>query len=321
MSLPDIRHCRPGLSRTLRPQHMVALLALIVAGWVLPTSLVTGTAAAAPPRATAAAGPTLFGAAIYTGGGQSFASAFNASDARYGGLDIYRVFNRTVQTWSTAAAAYGRRPVIVSFRYAPADVLAGREDATLRSWFATAPRAYPIYWSYSHEPEDNIARGEFTAAQYRSAWRHIRAIENSVGHANLRATLILQCYTTNPASGRSWRTYYPGGSVIQALGWDCYNHGESRGVYGNPQTLYHSAIAASHAAGKPWGMAEIGSLLAAGDSTGTGRGAWLTKAANYLSTQGARFVSYFDTKGAKGSDYRLLDPPSQRSWRTQCSAH
>jgi hypothetical protein len=60
-------------------------------------------------------------------------------------------------------------------------------------------------------------------------------------------------------------------------------------------------------------MAEIGSRLARGDTTGSGRAAWLTSAARYLGSEGAQFVSYFDTNCA-ATVYRLTDEPSRQPW-------
>jgi hypothetical protein len=61
---------------------------------------------------------------------------------------------------------------VVSFKYLFQDVLAGRHDAALRSWFASMPTDRRIDWPYWHEPDDQIYKDRtFTAAQYRSAFR------------------------------------------------------------------------------------------------------------------------------------------------------
>jgi hypothetical protein len=62
-------------------------------------------------------------------------------------------------------------------------------------------------------------------------------------------------------------------------------------------------------------MDEFRSRLAAGDTTGAGRAAWLLKVSRYFKDQGAIFASYFDTNGDGKSDYRLLDEPSRQAWR------
>ena len=46
------------------------------------------------------------------------------------------------------------------------------------------------WWSFWHEPEDDIERGGFTAEQYRAAWAHLDALETAVHNKNLRSTLI-----------------------------------------------------------------------------------------------------------------------------------
>jgi len=72
------------------------------------------------------------------------------------------------------------------------------------------------------------------------------------------------------------------------------------------------AVTASREAGVPWGIAELGSVLAQGDD-GRGRAAWLTASARYVTEQGGIFLSYFDTN-AKRTDYRLTDEPSRAAW-------
>jgi hypothetical protein len=168
---------------------------------------------------------------------------------------------------------------------------------------------------YYHEPEDNIENGEFSASEYRSAWRRIAGLADRTGNPRLWATLVLMCYSVNPGSGRNWRDYYPGGDVIDVLGWDCYNHGHRKGEYAAPQNIYAKSIEISRAAGKPFGYAEMGSVLLPGDN-GTGRAAWLRSVASYLNSQGPLWVSYFDTK--LDVDFRLLDGPSQRAWMSFC---
>ena len=76
------------------------------------------------------------------------------------------------QAWPGKLDA-GGRPMIISFKAPPAEVLAGTHDARLRDWFRTAPTDQDIYWTYFHEPENDIQSGAFTAAQFRQAWQRI----------------------------------------------------------------------------------------------------------------------------------------------------
>jgi hypothetical protein len=286
--------------------HLVAAL--------LTALLVTLVVAALPAAPAGAEEPgTAFGAVVKAQRGETYQQARARSETRYGRLGVIRYFDRSdLDGWDLLDQRLTDHTGIVSFRIPPATVNSGAADAELLAWFRAAPTGRTTYWSYMHEPEDEVRRGDFSAAAYRSAWARIAGLAGQVGNPQLEATLILMCYTVNPASGRTWTDYYAAGSV-EVLGWDCYNHGEKRGVYGDPATLYSRAVTVSRNAGLPWGMAEIGSLLAAGDTTGAGRAAWLTRVARYLHAEGAEFVSYFDTNGA-GTDYRLLDEPSRQAW-------
>lgn len=266
---------------------------------------------------SSAADGTAYGNVVKPQGGESYPQALARSESRYGGkLGVIRYFDSNApDAWNLLRPKLTDHDAIISFRISPATVLSGSADFQLRNWFRTAPTDTLTYWSYMHEPEDDITSTS-GMMQYRQAWARISRIEREVEqetlNTNLRSTLILMCYTVNPASGRNWTNYYSPGA-IDILGWDCYNHGEKRGVYGNPTNLYSRAITVSRNAGIPWGMAEFGSRLATGDSTGSGRAAWLTTVSRYFYNEGALFASYFDTNGA-GSDYRLLDEPSRQAW-------
>ena len=122
--------------------------------------------------------------------------------AQFGHMPIVRVYFPGLPgryAW-TSIAGVNKSAVIVSFKARPAAILSGADDARLRQFFATAPRGRPIYYSYFHEPEDNIARGQFTAAAYRAAWKHIAALADAAGNPYLHATLILMSYDLVPGS-------------------------------------------------------------------------------------------------------------------------
>ena len=282
--------------------RMIAIVAAVVAGAALTS---TQSASGADPT-------TRFGASIKTQGSETYQAAFARSEQRYGRLGVVRYFDTNApDSWSSLQAKFSDRPAIVSFRIAPSVVLTGSQDAALRAWFASAPTDRPTWWAYMHEPEDDIAHGDFTAAQFRSAFARIATIADGVGNPQLHATLVLMCYTVNPTSGRNWRNYYADGSV-DVIGWDCYNHKWRSNSYGTPDALMGRAITTSQSVGLPWGIAELGSLLGKGDN-GSARAAWLTASARYVHQQGGEFLSYFDTNG-KGTDYRLTDEPSRKAW-------
>jgi len=258
---------------------------------------------------------TRFGITVQAQASMSWTSSFSLLDRRYGGLEVYRGFYPGAPSPWPGAAGYGRRSVVVSFHYAPRDVLTGRHDAALAKWFRTAPRGYPIYWIYKHEPEDDVERGSFTATDYRAAWRHIRAVQRSTGRMDLRATLALMCWTIG-GSDRNWRDYYPGGDVIDVMAWDCYNWGvhSSPVRYASPAEIFGKAADLSAALGKPFGIAETGSARLPSDLSGVARARWLRATASYLDQRNAAFVCYFDVQKRDGVDYRLTDAPSRLAW-------
>jgi hypothetical protein len=264
---------------------------------------------------------TKFGVTVQPRSGVSYASAYAAANNLNGGLESYRLFYPGGPR-QPGAAGYGRIPVIVSFRYQPRDVLSGKHDAELAAWFRGASHAFPIYWVYSHEPENDIERHQFAATDYRAAWSHIRKIQRSTGRMDMKATLVLMCYTLNPISHRNWRDYYPGGDVIDVMAWDCYNWGQdaSKPFYAPAADLFHNAVALSASLGKPFGIAETASPRVSGDGSGYGRAAWLRSLAAYLSQKHALFVCYFDVQKPGSIDFRLTDAPSRAAWRAIVSA-
>ncbi len=65
--------------------------------------------------------------------------------------------------------------------------------------------------------------------------------------------------------------------------------------------------------GRPWGIAETGSRLVPGDD-GTARAAWVTSVGNYLTSNGAMFVTYYSS--ARGIHFKMdNDPFSANAWR------
>jgi hypothetical protein len=294
--------------------------------WFVPVVLAVVASAFVASPAHAGASGIPFGALVSRRGTETMTAAVARQDAAYGvptPMPVSRVFySGAPEPWPGLAGTSGR-PVVVSFRYAPRDVLAGRADAALTDWFAHAP-SYDVWWSYSHEPEDNVANGEFTAADYRAAWQRIASIAgaNAPATARLHSTLILMCYTMNPNSRRNWRDYYVPGAQSM-LAFDCYNHASKQGRYGEPRNIFKPLTdwAAANPS-IPWGVSEFGSVRVASDTNGSGRAAWLRSVGRFLVAQRAArpataavFGIYYDVVGPKGTDYRLTDSASQLAWR------
>jgi hypothetical protein len=259
---------------------------------------------AAPLTASTSGGSgTLFGSSVMPHSGETYAQAVTRVDQQFGGTDIARVFYGGLPAaWPGKTGSSFAGPMIVSFKDSPANVLAGKDDAKLTSWFAGAPTDRTIFWSYFHEPEEEIAAGQFTAADYRAAWAHVDALADKAANPRLRSTLILMCYSLQTYSGRTWTDYY-NPAHVDVLGWDCYNTKRDAGAYSTPSETYGLAAAASVNAGKPWGIAETGSYTSPVVGSDAAMAQWLHDDAVYLRSQGARFVSYFDSNPGEGAGW------------------
>jgi hypothetical protein len=249
--------------------------------------------------------------------GETYVQAVARLNQTYGGLDVIRVFHTGLPVgWSKLNTDFQGAPLIVSFKMSPAQVISGQYDAYMRSWFASAPTGRPTWWTYWHEPEDDIERGAFTATAYRQAWAHLADLAAQAGNPQLRSTLILMCWSLASASHRTWRDYYAAGS-IQALGFDCYNNAAQTGVYRSAESIMGNVWEVARQTGLPWGLAEFGSHVMP-DDDGTGRARWLSDMVAGATAHNAQFMTYYDSN-AHG-DFRLLDQPSQSMWRALVSS-
>ncbi len=255
---------------------------------------------------------TLFGSSIdREPATEPWPAAIARHDGMFGPLKVIRVFfPGPPRPWTAPELGHGR-PVVVSFKLPPREVLAGRYDAAMRAWFAAAPRNRPVWWVYWHEPEDDISAGRFTAADYRAAFARLDALAERASNRMLRTTQVLMDWTLNPRSGRDWRTYYPGARVIDVQAWDQYH-------YANATTCAYQSMSSretrrgayrlTRAEGNDFGIAEIGS-----DSCIAQRPAWLRDIGAWSRTR-AVFVTYFNS--TVGGDFRLSDRESQEAWRS-----
>ncbi len=255
------------------------------------------------------AGKTLFGASLDMNG-NSFSTALADQDSKYGHLGVMRVFYPGMPASFASHPQLMTRPSVISFKVPATTILSGKDDAFFKSWFASAPKTTDVYWTYWHEPEND----HLNLTDYRAAWAHLARIAHASGNPHLHATLILMEWTLHPASHRNWKDYYAGSQYIDDLGWDVYNTGvRNTDRYKTPEKLLSLPAAAAKSVGKPWGVAELGSLMASGDN-GSGEAAWLSACTSYLIANHAMFASYFD-EDMPGGDYRLRAAAPISTWR------
>jgi FlgD Ig-like domain len=248
-----------------------------------------------------------------------FGASINGTDlgqetSEFGHMAIVRTYYPglpSANAWTAGLPAANKSAVIVSFKAQPTAILSGQDDTALSHFFDTAPTGNPIYWSYYHEPEGNIADGEFTLADYKAAWAHVVSLANAAHNPDLHSTLILGGYDFSPSAHRSWKDYLPGGGIISTLGWDAYPPGSAKNqnpVAAPPDTFMAQEIAAAKSVGLPYGFAEFGL------STAAGRSAWLTGVGNYLLHSGAVFATYFNGN-AQYPTLKLTDGASVAVWK------
>jgi len=248
-----------------------------------------------------------------------FGSSVTSSDlaettTQFGTLPIVRVYYPglpAANAWDGGLAGANHSAVIVSFKALPTDILSGADDAALAHFFDTAPAGHPIYYSYYHEPEDNIADGQFTLADYKAAWARVVALADTARNPDLHSTLILMSWDLVKASGRDWKSYLPGGGIISTLGWDAYPVGSATNVSPQPTPpadFMGPCITASDSVGLPYGFPEFGL------STATGRAAWMTEVGNYLMSSGALFASVFNGS-PQYPTLQLTDRASRDVWK------
>lgn len=238
----------------------------------------------------------------------------NQATSDFGRMPIVRVYYPGLpnpNAWSSGLAAANDSAVIVSFKALPTTILSGADDAALKHFFDTAPTGHPIYYSYYHEPEDNIAAGQFTLADYKAAWARVVSLADAAHNPDLHSTLILMEWDLQKASGRDWKSYLPGGGIISTLGWDAYPVGSATNK--NPQPtppadFMGPAIAASKSVGLPFGFAEFGL------STANGRAPWMTEVGDYIMSSGALFASLFNGS-QQYPTLQLTDQASISVWR------
>ncbi|MGA3155123.1 MAG: hypothetical protein ACLPN6_04890 [Streptosporangiaceae bacterium] len=233
--------------------------------------------------------------------------------AKFGHLPVLRIYFPGLppsNAWSTGAAGVNKSAVVISFNAPPSSILSGADNSALNNFFDKAPAGHPIYYSYYPEPEQYIADGDFSFADYTAAWARIVWLADQAHNADLKSTLILTNWDLDPQSGRNWKNYLPAAGVISTLGWDAYPAGTVHDIspYAqSPAAFMGPEVAAAKSVGLPFGFAEFGL------ATETGRAAWLVSVGKYLTSVGALFGTYFDSPG--WPHIYMTDSASIAAWR------
>jgi len=281
---------------------------------LVPATLAGATQTGATPDAGASqarAGTTshtLFGSTV------SDLADLRQKTAEFGHMPIihyYFVGLPPSNAWSGLGIA-NHSAVVVSFDAQPSAILSGAADSAIAHFFDTAPRSFPIYYCYFHEPENNIQKGQFTAAAYRAAWERVARLARAAHNADLHSDLILMGWDVNPYSHRNWRNYFPTGGIISTVSWDVFPDGGY--TVEPPAEWMGPEVKVSKAAGLHFGFAEFNT------TTIPGRPAWLLSIGTYCRSVGAVFCTLFDSiqvggLAAHGGSYVIRDKASISAWR------
>ncbi len=286
----------------------------ITALLLVPATLAGATQIGAPggghdsQRTAGTSSGTLFGSSV------SDLTDLRTKTAQFGHMPIihfYYVGLPPANAWSGLGTA-NHSAVIVSFDASPSAVLSGAADPAITHFFDTAPRTFPIYYCYFHEPENNIQKGQFTAAAYRAAWERVARLADAAHNPDLHSDLILMGWDVNPYSHRDWRNYLPSGGIISMVSWDVF----PGGGYGvaPPSEWMAPEIDVSRAAGLRFGFAEFAT------TTVRGRAAWLTAIGSYCRSSRAVYCTLFDSTqvgglAQHGGSYIVTDQASIHAWR------
>lgn len=171
-----------------------------------------------------------------------------------------RYFSGSTIAFPTNMDPLAPRSLVWSFNRNPQEILTGSDDAAFRGFLADAKNyvdANPgtdVYWGFYHEPEDDIAKGSFTAAQYRAAFTRLINISHEAAFVDpqLHSALILMKFTLEAGSGRTFDDYYP--PAVDILAFDAYKFQPGTSI----PSMIDPVVAIAASKGKPWAIAETG---------------------------------------------------------------
>ncbi len=143
-----------------------------------------------------------------------------------------------------------------------------------------------------------------TAAQFVSAWRHVRRIVRSApGGRRVRLLWAPYAASIPDTAANQPRAYFPGASQVDLVGASGYNFGAAAPLqWTDPGALFASAYTTIESlAPKPFWLAETGSTATGGDKAG-----WIESLASLASTGMPRLagVVWYDVNDPNG-DFRL----------------
>lgn len=168
------------------------------------------------------------GSSLSTNPGESKYDSFKRREREWGvAPEVVRYFFSTLpsveQRFDNATVIHSFKIPFVNGKPDTQGLLAGKYDGSFKAFFASARAGVPLWWSYWHEPEDDIEEGLLTFAQWKTGFEHIKAIADTYDNdgRDLRVGVTLMGWTADTRSGRvltNYRQAFP----VDFVGWDVY---------------------------------------------------------------------------------------------------
>lgn len=163
------------------------------------------------------------GSSLYSGGAETSQQAFQRRCTNWGVCpELVRFFYPGLP--SGAWPDFGNATELVSFKVPSIPgFAAGQNDQQVLDWLRTITNDgtthYVTIW---HEPEDDVAAGHFTAAQWRDAIVHLQQLADTFDGTGkrIRVGVVLMTWTLQTQSGRNVANYEVPG--MDFMGWDAY---------------------------------------------------------------------------------------------------
>jgi hypothetical protein len=272
-------------------------------------------------------------------------------DAAVGPVDVYRGYDGGFHypTWQNVPRSLAHPGGMndYSFQLPPADVAAGLDDGILQTFIASTPKT--IVLTNFHEPEQEIAAGQFTFAQFRAANAHLNTLvdaQNALDGGTRKVSIILMVSTFTGFQGRNPVNYWPTaadgpGGPVDLISADVYAAPHATGTAGvplgytdgvnwkTPAGLMKPVLLFAKAQATDWAVSELGYLE---DVNSPLRKSQALQDAVAYATAGkptptspvyrpALWISYWDSKGGRADwELRYNNPPIPSTSNTSNAA-
>ena len=270
----------PQARSTFRSSPVRCFLITIVAAGLLVAPDVMTTAANAYPSALMPSSGAFFGAFSKQRGNESRTDAITRLESQIGRkLKIDHDYTK----WDSPIPMAPQQEDKAAGRIPFINWNARRRNGTVVRWSAIANGsqdqwiraraqafrtfAYPVYLTFHHEPENDLATFGSTA-DYVGAFRRVVSVFRQENVSNVGFVWTMMADTFNPGPPVDPMSLYPGDSYVDFIGADGYNWypGRRSAAWRSFADIFVNVRAFANAHGKPWMAVETGVQEKPGDT-------------------------------------------------------